>query len=46
MGKYDFMIELVSRDIDELNDFLIKKIRSLQEIADTETVMILGEWKK
>ena len=46
MGKYDFMIELVCRDIDELNDFLIKKIRSLPQIADTETVMILSEWKK
>ncbi|HLC70688.1 MAG TPA: Lrp/AsnC family transcriptional regulator [Candidatus Nanoarchaeia archaeon] len=46
MGKYDFMIELVCRDIDELNGFLIKKIRSLPEIADTETVMILSEWKK
>ena len=46
MGKYDFMIELVCRDIDELNDFLIKKIRSLPQIADTETVMILGEWKR
>ena len=46
MGKYDFMIELVCRDIDELNDFLIKKIRSLPQIADTETVMILCEWKK
>lgn len=46
MGKQDFMIELVCEDIDELNDFLIKKIRSLPEIADTETVMVLGEWEK
>lgn len=46
MGKQDFMVELVCKDIDELNDFLIKKIRSLPEIADTETVMVLGEWAK
>ena len=46
MGKHDFMVELVCKDIDELNDFLIKRIRSLPEIADTETVMILEEWKK
>lgn len=46
MGKNDFMIELVCRDIDELNDFLIKKIRSLPEIADTETIIVLKEWEK
>lgn len=46
MGKYDFMIELVCKDIEELNGFLVKKIRSLPEIADTETVMVLEEWKQ
>ncbi len=46
MGKQDFMVELVCKDIDELNDFLIKKIRCLPEVADTETVMVLGEWAK
>ena len=46
MGKHDFVIELVCKDVDELNDFLIKKIRFVPEIADTETVMVLEEWKK
>ncbi len=46
MGKYDFVIELICKDIEELNDFLVKKIRSLPEIADTETVMVLEEWKQ
>lgn len=41
MGKYDFMIELLCKDIDDLNYFLIKKVRMLPEIADTETVMVL-----
>ena len=40
------MIELVCKDIEELNGFLVKKIRSLPEIADTETVMVLEEWKQ
>lgn len=46
MGQHDFVIELICKDIDELNEFLIKKIRSLPEIGDTETVVVLKEWEK
>ena len=46
MGKNDFVIELVCKDIDELNEILVKKIRSLPEIADTETIIVLKEWEK
>ena len=46
MGKNDFMVEVVCKDIDELNNFLIKKIRVLPEIADTETVVVLEEWEE
>lgn len=46
MGKQDFVIEMVCQDLDELNEFLITKIRSTHEIADTETVVVLEEWKK
>lgn len=46
MGKDDFMIELIAESIDELNHFLINKVRSLDEIADTETIVVLEEWQK
>ncbi|MBI1970307.1 Lrp/AsnC family transcriptional regulator [Candidatus Woesearchaeota archaeon] len=44
MGKQDFMIELITKDVDTLNHFLITKVRSLDEVADTETVLVLQEW--
>jgi len=46
MGKQDFMIELVCNDLEELNKFLITKVRSTEEVADTETVVVLEEWRK
>ena len=46
MGKQDFMIELVTKNVDTLNLFLITKIRSLDEVSDTETVLVLQEWNK
>lgn len=46
MGRHDFVIELVCRDIDALNEFLIQRIRVLPQVADTETVVVLEEWKK
>jgi len=46
MGHYDFMIEVVCKDIDELNQFLIEKVRSLDSIGETETIVVLNEWNK
>ncbi len=45
MGKYDIMIECACANIDELNNFLVNKIRSNPAIADTETLVILQEWE-
>lgn len=44
MGKWDFVIEVVCKDIEELNEFLIKHVRSIDAVADTETVVVLNEW--
>ena len=44
MGKWDFVIELVCKDIAELDEFLVKHIRSLNYVKDTETVVVLNEW--
>ncbi|MBI2572991.1 Lrp/AsnC family transcriptional regulator [Candidatus Woesearchaeota archaeon] len=44
MGRYDFVIELACTSIDDLNDFLINKVRSKECIAETETMMVLKEW--
>ena len=46
MGKYDFVLEVVCKDIDELNDFLVQKVRAYEFIAETETVVVLKEWNK
>ena len=45
MGDYDFVIEMMSSDIDEFNDFLITKIRSLESVADTKSMIVLAEWE-
>ena len=46
MGKNDFVIEVIAENVEELNHFLIKKIRMLDEISETETIIILDEWSK
>src|SRR3989344_1380264 len=46
MGKHDFVIETVTQDIEELNQFLITNVRSLNAVAETDTVVVLQEWKK
>lgn len=44
-GKFDFVIEVVAENVEELDKFLIERIRSLDEVADTETVLVLQEWR-
>ncbi|MBI2656294.1 Lrp/AsnC family transcriptional regulator [Candidatus Woesearchaeota archaeon] len=46
MGKSDFVIEVACKDVAELDNFLIKDVRPIEAIADTETVVILNEWTK
>src|SRR3989338_7000797 len=41
MGNFDFVIELFCKDIDELNDFLIKNVRSVHYVKDTNTMVVL-----
>lgn len=44
-GKFDFVVEIVAENVEELDKFLIERIRSLDEVADTETVLVLQEWR-
>ena len=44
MGEFDFVVEVVVKDIDELNKFLIAKIRGLDYLTETQTVVVLEEW--
>ncbi len=46
MGEFDFAIEVVCKDIDELNDFLFKKVRYLDVVKETQTIVVLNEWNK
>lgn len=38
-GEYDILIKLECRDIDEIGEVIIKKIRSLKGIVDTKTLI-------
>lgn len=46
MGKMDLLIEVIVEDVAGLNQFLISKVRSLDEVTDTETMLVLEEWHK
>ncbi len=45
MGRIDFVIEVLATDVEELNRFLINNVRALDEVAETETCIVLGEWR-
>jgi DNA-binding Lrp family transcriptional regulator len=38
-GEYDILVKIESRDIDAIGDIVIKKIRSLQGVVDTKTLI-------
>lgn len=38
-GEYDILIKLECKDIDEIGEVIIKKIRSLKGIVDTKTLI-------
>ena len=44
MGKNDFVIEVIAQDVDSLNQFLINQVRKLDEVIETETILVLDEW--
>lgn len=43
-GKFDFVIEAICKDIDELDNFLLSRIRSHKFISETDTIIVLNEW--
>ncbi len=40
-GDYDVFIKTEAKDIDSLNDVLIRKIRTMQDISTTTTMVCL-----
>jgi Lrp/AsnC family transcriptional regulator, regulator for asnA, asnC and gidA len=46
LGRHDFVIEVIVKDVDALNAFLIDKIRNLDYLSETETVVVLEQWSK
>ena len=46
MGKWDLLVELVTQDVEELNTFLMTRVRSIKEVEETETIVVLGEWQE
>lgn len=41
-GGFDIMIKVRSKDIDELNDFVIKKLRAIEGVDKTQTMIVLS----
>ena len=44
MGKYDFVVEVICESVKEVDKFLHQKIRSIDSVVDTETIVVLNEW--
>ena len=42
-GGTDILVKVHSKDIDELNDFIINKLRSIDGVAKTDTMVVLSE---
>jgi len=38
-GEYDILVKIECRDIDAIGDIIIRKIRSVQGIVDTKTLI-------
>ena len=38
-GEYDILVKIKSTDIDEIGEVIIKKIRSLNGVMDTKTLI-------
>ncbi|MCK5176913.1 MAG: Lrp/AsnC family transcriptional regulator, partial [Candidatus Aenigmarchaeota archaeon] len=42
-GGVDIIIKIHSKDIDELNDFIIEDLRNMDGIKNTQTMIVLSE---
>ncbi len=42
-GGTDIIIRIHAKDIDELNDFIINKVRDMDGVANTQTMIVLSE---
>jgi len=42
-GMTDILVKVHSKDVDELNDFIINKLRSIDGVAKTDTMIVLSE---
>ena len=38
-GEYDILVKINAKDIDEIGEIIIKKIRSLRGVVDTKTLI-------
>ena len=46
MGEYDFVVKARLRDMEDLNDLLVGFLRPKAFVKETQTNVILKEWKK
>jgi Lrp/AsnC family leucine-responsive transcriptional regulator len=45
-GEYDYMLKIILKDTDELENFLGKKLKSIQGVKNTNTIIILSTLKE
>jgi DNA-binding Lrp family transcriptional regulator len=44
-GRFDFLIKIAIRDMNEYNDFLMHKLATLANVGSLETFFVLSEGK-
>lgn len=43
-GQTDIIVKVASEDIDSLNEFVIRKLRNIEGVTNTQTLVILGQY--
>jgi len=46
MGAYDILIKVSCGSIKEVNDFLVNDLRMISAVKETQSIVVLEEWKK
>ena len=45
-GEYDYLMNIVVRDMDEFNDFVVKKLSHVFDLGTVQTYFVMNEMKK
>jgi Lrp/AsnC family leucine-responsive transcriptional regulator len=45
-GEYDYLLNIVVKDMDEFNDFVIRKLSLVYDVGTVQTYFVINEMKK